>query len=55
MRGKLLTEGLDFFFGPAPVLIPAVQTSLEHKSPTRLPGPAGLPLQAANQLVEFMA
>jgi len=55
MRGQLLAEGLDFFFSPAPVLVSAVQTSLEHKSPTRLPGPAGLPLQAANQLVEFMA
>jgi len=55
MRGELLAEGLDFFLGPAPVLVPAVQASLEHKSPTRLPGPASLPLQAANQLVEFMA
>ena len=55
MRGKLLAEGLDFFFGPTPVLVSAVQTSLEYKSPARLPRPAGLPLQAANQLVEFMA
>jgi hypothetical protein len=54
MRGQLLAEGLDFFLGPTPVLIPAVQTSLEHKSPTSLPRPTGLPLQAANQLVEFM-
>ena len=55
MRSQLFAEGLDFFLGPAPVLIPAVQTSLEQKSPTRLSGPAGLPLQATNQLVEFMA
>jgi hypothetical protein len=55
MRGQLLAEGLDFFLGPAPVLVPAVQTSLEHKSPTRLPRPSGLPLQAANQFVEFIA
>jgi hypothetical protein len=55
MRGQLLAEGLDFFLAPAPVLVPAIQTSLEHKSPTRLSRPSGLPLQAANQLVEFMA
>jgi hypothetical protein len=55
MRSQLFAEGLDFFLGPAPVLVSTVQTSLEYKSPTRLPGPTGLPLQSANQLVEFMA
>jgi hypothetical protein len=54
-RSQLLTEGLDFFLGPAPVLVSTVQTSLEYKSPARLPRPAGLPLQSANLLVEFMA
>jgi hypothetical protein len=55
MSGQRLTQRIKFFFGPAPVLVPALQTKLKDKPPTCLPGPAGLPLQATNELIEFLA
>lgn len=55
VHGELLAQSFNFFLGPAPVLIPALQSKLQDKPPARLPGPPGLPLQSTDELIEFVA
>jgi hypothetical protein len=55
MTGQRLAQVFKFFFGPAPMLFPALQVKLKNEQPTRLTGATGLPLQAANELIEFWA
>jgi hypothetical protein len=54
MRRQRFTKIFKLFLGPASMLVPALQAILEDESPTRLPGAACLPLQATNELIEFL-
>jgi hypothetical protein len=53
MRRQLLAQSLNLFLAPAAVFIPALQAMLQDEPPARLPGPPALPLQSANELIEF--